>query len=243
MRLRLIRNATMTVDLGGTRLLVDPMFDPAGARPPVADTVPERRNPLVELPEPPAALLEGVDAVLLTHLHQDHFDPAAAGTIGDRLPVWCQPEDVEALREAGIGDLHPVEERATVGAVEVTRVGAQHGFGDVAEALGPVSGYVLQADGETLYLASDTVFYDGVQDVLARVSPQVVVVNAGGASFVNTERIIMDLDDVQAVRACAPDTTCVAVHLEAINHCPLTRDQLRAVDGVVAPDDGQVLEL
>ena len=70
-----------------------------------------------------------------------------------------------------------------------------------------------------------------------------IVVNAGGASFIDSERIIMDLDDVRAVRACAPATTCVAVHLEAINHCPLTRAQLREVDGVLAPEDGEELEL
>ena len=39
MRLRLIRNATLHVWLAGKCLLVDPMLDPAGARPPVEDTV------------------------------------------------------------------------------------------------------------------------------------------------------------------------------------------------------------
>lgn len=243
MRLRLIRNATLVVDLDGTRILIDPMFDPAESRPPVVDTVPERRNPLVELPEPPEALLDGVDAVLFTHLHEDHFDRTAAEAIADRLPVHCQPEDADRLRDAGVTQLHPLAESATVGTVEVTRVGAQHGFGDLAEALGPVSGYVLQAAGDVLYVVSDSVFYEGVQDALTRFSPTVVVVNAGGAAFVDSERIIMDCDDVRAVRACAPETTCVAVHLEAINHCPLTREQLRSLDGVLAPEDGETLEL
>lgn len=225
------------------RFLVDPMFDAAEARPPVANTVPERPNPLVELPEPPAALLDGVDAVLVTHLHADHFDTAAAAAIADSLPVYCQPEDVEALHELGVTRLTPITESVTVQGVRIDRVAAQHGFGDVAEALGPVSGYVLGGDGETLYVASDTVWFDGVERTLARFAPDVVVVNAGGAAFVGSERIIMDLDDVRAVRACAPETTCVAVHLEAINHCPLTRADLRAIDGVLVPEDGEALEL
>ncbi len=243
MEVRLIRNATLTVSLAGARLLVDPMFDAAGARPPVANTLPERANPLVELPEPPDALLAGVDAVLVTHLHADHFDTAAAAAIADRLPVYCQSEDVEALHELGVTRLTPIADEVAIGPLRVTRVGAQHGFGDLAEMLGPVSGYVIAGDGETLYVAGDTVWFDGVEATLARFAPDAVVVNAGGAAFVDSERIIMDLDDVGAVRACAPASTCVAVHLEAINHCPLTRAQLRSVDGVLAPEDGETLAL
>ncbi len=229
--------------MSDVKVLVDPMFDAAGARPPVANTVPERRNPLVDLPEPATTLLEDVDAVLVTHLHADHFDAAAAAAIGDRLPVYCQPEDAERLREQGVTDLTPIADATEIGGVRVTRVDAQHGFGDVAAALGPVSGYVLAGGGETLYIASDTVWFTGVEEVLAVHAPDVVVVNAGGAAFVDSERIVMDLDDVRAVRACAPATTCVAVHLEAINHCPLTRAQLRAIDGVLAPEDGEALRL
>lgn len=242
MKIRLIRNATLRVELAGVKLLVDPMLDPAGARPPIADTEPELPNPLVDLPEPADALLAGVDAVLVTHLHADHFDTTAAAAIGDRLPVYCQPEDVEALHEMGATRLTPVADTAAIGPLRVTRVDAQHGFGDLAEALAPVSGYVVSDDEETLYIASDTVWFDGVEATLARCAPDVVVVNAGGARFIGSERILMDLDDVRAVRACAPATTCVAVHLEAINHCPLTRAQLRDIDGVLAPEDGETLE-
>src|SRR4051794_37876735 len=119
MQIRLIRNATLDVRLSGVTLLVDPMFDAAGARPPVANTVPERLNPLVELPEAPEALLAGVDAVLVTHLHADHFDVAAASAIGDRLPVYCQPEDAETLHEMGVTRLFPVTETVAIRGVTV----------------------------------------------------------------------------------------------------------------------------
>ena len=63
MRLRLIRHATLLVKPAGRCVLVDPMLDPAGARPPVADTPNPRRNPLVELPEPAEVVVQGLDAV------------------------------------------------------------------------------------------------------------------------------------------------------------------------------------
>ena len=73
MHLRLIRHATLRLEVEGRHLLVDPMLDPAGARPPVERSDNDRRNPLVELPEPAEVVVEGVDAALITHLHRDHF--------------------------------------------------------------------------------------------------------------------------------------------------------------------------
>ena len=74
MRVRLVRHATLSVELAGRRLLVDPMLDEPGARPPVANTANDLRNPLVPLPVPVAEVVDGVDAVLVTHLHADHLD-------------------------------------------------------------------------------------------------------------------------------------------------------------------------
>src|SRR5690348_5291197 len=99
---RLIRHATLQLELGGRRLLVDPMLGPAEAGPPIDNTPNQRPNPLVDLPQPPEVVLAWAQAVLVTHRHADHLDPVAARLIGDRLPVFCQPEDVAALHEQGI---------------------------------------------------------------------------------------------------------------------------------------------
>ena len=117
MHLRLIRNATLRLELGGTQLLVDPMLDPAGARPPVEDTENDRRNPLVELPEPAEVVLAGVDAVLVTHMHEDHFDGTAARLLPEDMPIACQPEDADRLRALGFADVRPVEASAQLGGI------------------------------------------------------------------------------------------------------------------------------
>ena len=95
---------------------------------------------------------------------------------------------------------------------------------------------------DDLYLAGDTVWYEGVAETIAAHRPRVAVVNAGGAEFAEGGLIVMGVDDVREVASRVP--IVVAVHMEAINHCHLTRDALReAVPGVLVPEDGETIEL
>jgi L-ascorbate metabolism protein UlaG (beta-lactamase superfamily) len=246
MHLRLIRNATLRLELDGRQLLVDPMLDPAGARPPVEGSASDQRNPLVELPEPPEVVVSGIDAVLVTHMHRDHFDDTAAALLPKDVPVLCQPEDAERLRGHGFADVRPVEASTELDGITLTRTPARHGSGATAEELAPVSGYLLRdSAGRTLYVAGDTVLYDAVEAVLDRHRPDVVVVNAGAARLHGGERIVMDSDDVVAVARRVPDARVVAVHLDAISHSVQTRADVHQclheqdlAERVTVPEDG-----
>jgi L-ascorbate metabolism protein UlaG (beta-lactamase superfamily) len=236
-RVTLVRNATLLLELAGRRLLVDPMLDDAGARPPIANTRSPVRNPTVPLPWPAEDVVRDLDAVVVTHRHQDHFDHRAEQLVPRDIPVFCQPEDQQALRDLGL-DARAVARELDWKGLRVTRVPARHGTGAVAEALAPVSGFVL----DDLYLAGDTVWYEGVAETIASHRPRVAVVNAGGAEFAEGGLIVMGVDDVREVAARVPNV--VAVHMEAINHCHLAREALReAVPGVLVPEDGETIEL
>src|SRR4051794_40201113 len=139
MQLRLIRHATLIVGVAGKRMLVDPMLDPAGARPPVENTRPERRNPLTELPEPAEIVVKRLDGVLVTHLHADHLDDTAVDLLAKDMPLHCQPPDEGVLRDRGFADVRPVADRASWDGVELARTDGRHGTGAIADALGPVS--------------------------------------------------------------------------------------------------------
>jgi L-ascorbate metabolism protein UlaG (beta-lactamase superfamily) len=239
-RLRLIRHATVVLATGGRTLLVDPMLDPAGARPPVPDTPMPRSNPLVELPEPPEDVVRGIDAVLVTHLHQDHLDATAIHLLPQDMPFFCAPGDADALREHGFSNLRLVADTADWDGVPITRTDGVHG------PLGPSPGFVIGS----VYVAGDTIWCDAVRATLDAHRPDAIVVNAGGARFLEGGPLVMTADDVVAVARYARGARVVAVHLEAINHCLETRADLRRrldeeglIGRVTVPDDGAEVAL
>jgi L-ascorbate metabolism protein UlaG (beta-lactamase superfamily) len=237
-RLTLVRHATLLVELAGRRILVEPMLDEAGARPPVEDSPNPRPNPLVPLPVPAEELVRDLDAVIVTHLHEDHFDEAGARLVPRDVPVFCQPEDAEHLRGLGL-DARPVEGALDWDGLRIARTGGRHGSDEATvQALAPVSGFVL--DG--LYIAGDTVWCAEVEEALERHRPRVAVVNGSGACFLEGGPLVMSSSQVREVVDRVP--AVVVVHLEAINHCLETRAEVRAaVPEALVPEDGETLEL
>jgi L-ascorbate metabolism protein UlaG (beta-lactamase superfamily) len=241
-KLTLIRNATVLLELDDRRLLLDPALDEADARPPVENTPNQRRNPIVPLVVPAEQLVRGLDAAIVTHLHRDHFDATAERLLPRDIPVFCQPEDEQRLRDLGL-DARAVDDALDWDGVRLVRTAGRHGTGELGRALGPVSGFVFRAAGEpVLYVAGDTIWCPEVETAIAEHEPDVVVVNASGARFLDGDPIVMTTDDVAEVAARVP--TVVAVHLEAINHCLETRADVRArVPAALVPEDGETLEL
>ena len=229
-RITLLRHATLLLETSLGRVLVDPMLRAAGTSPPIENTPNPVPNPLVELPYPAAEVVHGVDLCIVTHLHGDHFDDAAAALLPDDLPILTQPESAEALRERGFTTIATSHDR-----IPMTR--GRHGTGEIGAAMGPVSGWLV--DG--VLVAGDTIWCEEVAEALAEHDPHTVVVNGGGARFLEGGPIVMDAADVRRVR----DTTSarvVVVHLEAINHCLEPRSAYRAIDGVIVPEDGETLD-
>jgi len=212
------------------------MLEEAGARPAVENTRNHQRNPLVPLPLPAEEIVAGLDAVLVTHLHRDHFDDGAIRHLPRELPLFCQPEDEHHLRALGFLATGVTGPTSFAG-LRITRTSGQHGFGEVARQLGPVSGFVV----DDVYVAGDTVWCTEVEQAISRHHPRVAIVNGSAARFVDSEPLVMTTDDIRKVVALVP--TVIVVHLEAINHCIDTRDYVRAeVPEALVPDDGETVD-
>ena len=253
MKIHFIRHATFAFDTGNLRVLVDPMLGEAGTAPAVPNTPNERPNPLVDLPlgdDGLSDVIESTDAVLVTHTHNDHWDGRAQELIPKDRLVLCQPEDEAKISGAGFTNVSAVDPGLAWKGLRFVRTRGRHGTGEIGKQMGPVSGFVIRSgDSPRLYVAGDTVWCDEVEEALLVHRPDVVVVNAGAAQFLEGDPITMTAEDVAEVCRAAPEARVIAVHMEAINHCLLTRADLaealdeRGLSGrVEIPADGETLE-
>lgn len=230
MEIHFMRHATLAVSINGVNVLVDPMFSRAKSMDPIPSTPNPQRNPLVDLPLDDRSLgqlMEGIEGVLVTHTHFDHWDAQARELLPKDIPVFCQPQDEQRFHKAGFTHTKPVESEYDWKGIQIIRSGGQHGTGEIGQRMGLVSGFILRGENQpSLYVAGDTIWCLEVEQALMQHQPEVVVVNAGAAQFLTGDPITMTAEDVVQVCKRLPGARVIAVHMEAINHCLLTRREL-----------------
>ena len=254
MNIHLLRHSTLIVTFAGFNILIDPMLSPAQSSDPIANTPNPQRNPLVEIPFDESTLIErlqNLDGVIVTHTHNDHWDARARELLPKSLPIFCQPEDRLKIQEAGFLAVHPVVDYYDWDLVQIVRTGGQHGRGEIGKLMAPVSGFVFKAAKEpTVYIAGDTLWCEEVLQAIDQHKPEVILVNAGAAQFTSGGPITMTSDDVIAVSNALPSATLIVIHMEAINHCLLSRAELMetlTATGVASqvqiPEDGEQITI
>ncbi len=254
---QLIRNATMTLTYAGVTFLIDPMLAAKGAYPGFQGTPnSEKRNPLVDLPMPVSDVLKA-DAIILSHIHEDHWDAAARNLVPRDMPIFTQDEkDAVKVRADGFTNVRMLTEegfdfKGTRLVKTLGKHGSSHVFAvpQLAELLGDVMGVVfMHPNHATAYVAGDTIWNKNVEDALTRYNPDVVFLNTGYAQVNGFDgSIIMGKDDVLRAYNYSPKAKIVGIHMESVNHAVLTRKELRSfIDEkkldkrrVLVPEDGQ----
>ena len=251
-----IRNATVKINYGGKVFLVDPMFAPKDSYKGFKGTLNSHLNwPRVELPFSTNEILKDVDAVIITHTHLDHLDETAIKAIPKDILMFSQDEKDKAyLEKSGFKNVKIMTKNSSFGDVKLSITGGLHGSQELVfkykELLGKVSGVVFSAKNEkTIYLAGDTVFNKDVEDVIKNYNPEIIILNSGDAQLGDGSSILMTKEEVLATHKVAPKAKIIAVHMEALNHSALSRDELKEYskqkgmeDFVFIPKDGKSLQ-
>ncbi|MCG2617432.1 MBL fold metallo-hydrolase [Terrimonas sp. NA20] len=251
-QVRLLRHATLVIKIDGSSFLVDPLLAKKDTLDPIIWTSNNIRNPMVDLPVSEAELAEiidSVDGVIITHTHNDHWDDAARSLVPKDKLLIGQPQDRPKLLEQGYTNVTSIDKETTIGGLRIIRTDGQHGTGEIGAMMAPVSGFILQGNKESIYVAGDTIWCDEVAQAILQYQPDTIILNAGAAQFDKGEPITMTADDVLSVCRNSNATRIICVHMETINHCYLKRDTLRKAiekEGqsgrCIVPDDGEILK-
>jgi L-ascorbate metabolism protein UlaG (beta-lactamase superfamily) len=155
-RITYVGHATILIELGGVRLITDPLLRERFMH--------IRRHR--EVPDPSVA--RDIDAVLISHLHADHLDPPSLRMVGSATRLIVPERAGATLRRRGfaaITELAPGSS-ATVDALTVTATPAVH---DARRyKLGrrlPALGYVVEGAGSRVYFAGDTDLFDEMAEL------------------------------------------------------------------------------
>ncbi len=168
-----IGHATILVEMDGSRILTDPFLRKrlAHLRRHTADVDPDWHR--------------DIDAVLISHLHLDHFDIPSLAMLGQSARIIVPRGAAGILQSRGWTNVEELQvgHDTEVGAVRVEAVFADHDgfrppFGPVAEAVG----YLIEGS-TTVYFAGDTDLYDDMRDLAGRIDTALLPVWGWGPTL------------------------------------------------------------
>lgn len=225
-----IGTATVLIEIGGLKILTDPVFDDPGSEYKIG------KSGLVTYGSQTAPALTpeeigSINAVLLSHdQHYDNLDrrgykllrqvphtltTAAGGArlgrkVGDKA-VGLNSWDTFILPTPAGFD------------ITVTATPARHGPIFSEWFAGPVTGFILEWPGQThgaLYITGDTRLFKGIKDIADRFTISVCLLHVGSARFWATGPIRYSMNGREAARAISllkPRCT-IPIHYDGWTH-------------------------
>jgi L-ascorbate metabolism protein UlaG (beta-lactamase superfamily) len=172
-----VGNATMLITAGELTLLTDPNFLHQGQYAYLGHGLVSRRRhgPALTIDQLPA-----VDAIVLSHLHGDHWDRVSQKGLDHGLPIVTTIHAATKLRRRGFEQAKGLAtwqtHTLTKGALTLTATSlpGRHAPGWARWLLPPVMGTMLdftagnQARRRRLYISGDTVFVDELNEIPVR---------------------------------------------------------------------------
>jgi L-ascorbate metabolism protein UlaG (beta-lactamase superfamily) len=215
-----IGNATTILRLGAFTVLTDPNFLRRGQRAYLGYGLTTRR-----LTEPALGVgdLPPLDAVLLSHLHGDHWDRVATKGLDRSTPVVTTPHAAKRLRRSGFEttgletwDTHGLQRDGED--LWIQALPGIHARGVLGAMLPPVMGSLVEhrAGGRALrlYITGDTLTGDHIDEIAVRHPDiDVALIHLGGTRVLMWTVTMDGAQGVDCLRRAHP-RTAVPIHYD-----------------------------
>lgn len=203
MKVTMIGHSTVLIEAAGMKILTDPYFGSWG------NLAYKRLAPPFKTREE----MESVDLVLVSHNHWDHTDSRYFRALAADLPVVAPRAAAWITRAKGAKNVVGLGrwEKRQFGPVAVTATPALH--------IGLPCGFVIEAEGKSIYFAGDTYLGGFMNEIGAKFNLELALMP------VTTFRIPMTMGEksaTQAVEARRPRTV-IPIHLGIALRSPLLR--------------------
>jgi L-ascorbate metabolism protein UlaG (beta-lactamase superfamily) len=216
-----IGTATVLIRYAGFTVLTDPNFLHRGEYVRLGYGLRSRRltDPAIEMDALPP-----LDLVLLSHLHEDHWDRVAEARLPRELPIVTTPHAAETLAGKGFEAPQPLAtwdtaqcERGGV-RLRITAMPGRHGPRLISRLLPPVMGSLLEFETSgghrlfRIYITGDTLMHDRLHEIRARYSDvDLALLHLGGTRVLGVLVTMDARQGVEMMRLIEP-RTAVPIH-------------------------------
>ena len=208
-----IGTATVLIRFGGLTILTDPNFLHKGDHVHLGYGLTSERqtNPAIEFDALPP-----VDLVLLSHLHDDHFDKGVREKLKRSTPIITTASAADDLRKlgftavVGLGTWQDVQVTKGDTTLRLTAMPGRHGPAGVAALLPAVMGSMLDfssaAGRYRIYISGDTMVYRDIDEIPRRFpGVDLALLHLGGTRILGIVTVTMDAEEgVKMLKLIAP---------------------------------------
>ncbi len=209
-----VGTATVLIRYGGITVMTDPNFLHKGEYARLGYGLRSRRltNPALEM-----EALPPIDLVVLSHLHEDHFDRVVERRLPDVMPIVTTPHAADRLGHKGFLATQALATWQTIDCgkgemrLRITAMPGRHGPRLVSRLLPPVMGSMLEfatvdeSRRMRIYITGDTLVFRNIRDIRARYTDiDLALLHLGGTRVLG---ILVTMDarqGVEMIRTVSP---------------------------------------
>ncbi|CAL2106211.1 L-ascorbate metabolism protein UlaG, beta-lactamase superfamily [Tenacibaculum sp. 190524A02b] len=258
-KLHYIRQATSILEISTKKIIIDPVFAQKGVLAPIPFSN-NKRNPLNNLPISKEKILKNTDAILLTHYHPDHFDSVAENTIPKNMKIFCQPYDKEKLQQKGFTNISSIQNSIQWQGIKMQRFKVQHHEGATGlPPFGESSAFLIEFKKQKIFISGDSILDKKLENILENTTPHYIIANTGACTFSKPNPVLtpgmhmtFTKEELINISKIIPKTKIIPIHMDAINHCGLTKKELQSYINtqhseikhrIIIPKEGETLTL